>query len=146
MNFLIAFTLVLLAFLGMEIFSWALHKYLMHGILWHIHESHHQPRKGFLEINDIFSLLFGFVCMSCLIYGLKNTHWILYIGIGILLYGTLYFLLHDGFIHQRFPFFRHTANKYIKAVQKAHYAHHKHHQKDGGESFGLLWIAKKYFE
>lgn len=146
MNLLFQFSLILLTFLGMELFSWALHKYVMHGILWKIHESHHKPRKGVFEINDVFSVLFGSACVFCMVYGLQNKHWALYIGIGIFVYGFIYFLLHDGFIHQRFPFLRHSNNKYIKALQNAHYAHHKHHKKEGGESFGLLWVSKKYFK
>jgi beta-carotene 3-hydroxylase len=146
MNFWFSFALVCLTFAGMEVFSWALHKYVMHGFLWTIHQSHHSHRKGIFEINDIFSGFFGGACVFCIVYGLEKQPELLFVGIGIFVYGFLYFLLHDGFIHQRFPFFRKTNNKYIKALQKAHFAHHKHHQKDGGESFGLLWISKKYFK
>ena len=144
------FIILIFTFLGMEIFSWAIHKYLMHGILWNIHQTHHQhktnAKSSILEWNDVFSLFFGSVAIFFIIIGIQYAFWALFIGIGISLYGLVYFILHDGFIHQRFPFIRHSNNKIINAIRKAHYAHHKTHEKDGSESFGLLWVHKKYYQ
>ena len=51
----------ILAFLGayvaMEGVAWTNHKYIMHGFLWVLHESHHKPHKGRFELNDLFFLL-----------------------------------------------------------------------------------------
>lgn len=33
--------------------------------------------------------------------------WVMFIGIGISLYGLTYFLIHDVYIHRRFNWFRH---------------------------------------
>ena len=41
MNFAI-FTI--LGFAAMEAFSYFIHRFLFHGILWHIHITHHTPR------------------------------------------------------------------------------------------------------
>ncbi len=48
-------TLVFLATLaGMEVFAWWAHKYVMHGWGWGWHKSHHEPRSGWFEKNDLY--------------------------------------------------------------------------------------------
>lgn len=68
------------------------------------------------------------------------------IGAGIALYGFAYFLVHDVIIHQRFKIFTRSNNRYVKAIRWAHKMHHKHRNKEDGESFGMLFIAKQYWE
>jgi beta-carotene 3-hydroxylase len=41
-------------------------------------------------------------------------------------YGLCYFMIHDVLIHQRFKWFKHTNNKYLIGLRKAHKVHHKH--------------------
>ncbi len=142
--------ITILSFIGMEVFSWTFHKYIMHGILWNIHQTHHKhhtnENKGKLELNDIFSMIFAAIAIFFIVIGLESVFWTFFIGLGICLYGLVYFIIHDGFIHQRFLFVRHSNNKLISAIRKAHFAHHKTHEKDGSESFGLLLISKKFFQ
>jgi len=47
------------AFTGMEAFAWFTHKYVMHGFLWVWHRSHHTPRTGMFELNDLFAVVFA---------------------------------------------------------------------------------------
>ena len=68
------------------------------------------------------------------------------IGSGITLYGAAYFLVHEIIIHQRFKLFTRSNNVYIRTLRWAHKMHHKHLGKEDGESFGMLWVAKKYWE
>ena len=44
------------SFLLMEPIAWFIHKYLMHGPLWFIHQDHHNidPQKKF-QLNDFFA-------------------------------------------------------------------------------------------
>jgi hypothetical protein len=35
---------------------WA-HQALCHASLWHMHESHHRPREGPFELNDVFAIV-----------------------------------------------------------------------------------------
>ncbi len=126
MGFLQAIGIVLATLLAMECISWAMHKYLFHGPLWFIHKSHHQERSGFFEWNDVFSLLF-------------------WLGAGISLYGIIYFIFHDWFIHNRFKSFK-TTNRYLLGIRRAHKIHHKSTEKNPSEEFGLLTASKKYFK
>ena len=54
MNFLINLVIFVAAFAGMEFVAWSTHKYVMHGFLWRLHESHHRKREGAFELNDLF--------------------------------------------------------------------------------------------
>jgi len=140
----------LAAYAGMEFMAWFTHKYLMHGWLWSWHEDHHKPRhekEGFFEKNDRFFLVFALPSMLCYMIGGLTAHfWVLFIGVGISLYGLTYFLIHDVYIHQRFKWFRHLDGTYSRGILRAHGAHHAKTTKDGGESFGLLVVPAKYFK
>ena len=72
--------------------------------------------------------------------------WMIWAGLGILLYGLTYFLIHDVFIHQRFKWFRNSNNVYFRAIRRAHKIHHKHLTKEDGECFGMLVVPWKYFK
>lgn len=148
MTWFINISIVLLAFGLTEIAAWALHKYIMHGFLWRLHESHHvKDEEHFPEPNDTFFLFFAIPSAYCIAAGIAaGLDFRLYVGIGIALYGIVYFLVHDVFIHQRYSFLRKSNNRYFRALRRAHHAHHKHRQKEHSESFGLLWVGKKYFE
>lgn len=131
----------------MEGVAWFTHKYIMHGILWVLHKDHHdKTSKGFFEDNDAFFLIFAIPSIILIFLGRHEplTDFRLWIGSGIALYGMLYFLVHDIFIHQRFKWLNKTNISYFKAIRRAHKVHHKHLQKEDGECFGMLYVPKKY--
>ena len=134
-------------FLLMEGITWCTHKYVMHGFLWVLHRDHHQVEPGFFEKNDAFFVIFAVPSMCLIGFGTYNhVWWMQAIGFGIMAYGFAYFLVHDVIIHQRFKLFTRSNNKYIKAIRWAHKMHHKHLGKEDGESFGMLLVAKKYWD
>lgn len=141
--------LILLAFfICMEFVAWSAHKYLMHGFLWFLHRSHHDPayRHGFFERNDFFFIIFAIPGILLILTGSRaNFNWMFFAGLGIALYGLCYFLVHDVFIHQRLPWLKQINNLYFRAIRKAHKVHHKRMEKVGGESFGMLFVPFKYF-
>jgi len=141
--------IVIITFGIMEFVAWGAHKYVMHGFLWSWHRDHHQKDKfkRFFEKNDLFFLIFAIPAMSGFLfsYFIPDLKFCLYIAIGITLYGAAYFLIHEAFIHQRFPWFKKTNNWYFRAIRKAHKIHHKHLTKENGESFGMLFVHPKYF-
>ncbi len=138
---------VLISFVSMEAVAWITHKYIMHGILWKLHEDHHKKNpQSFFEKNDYFFLIFAIPGIICLAFGIYTTlHILLFIGIGITLYGMGYFFVHDIFIHQRFKYLRNIDNFYFRAIRRAHKMHHKHLEKEDGECFGMLFVPRKYF-
>ncbi len=149
---IILYILIVLATIGvMEFVAWAAHKYLMHGWLWIWHEDHHKPhheKHGFFEKNDLFFLVFAIPSAASYIAGsaVPGYFWLFFVGVGISIYGLIYFLIHDVYIHQRFKWFRQLDTKYSRAILRAHGAHHAKHTKEDGESFGLLIVNPKYFK
>lgn len=142
--------LVIGAYLFMEFMAWFTHKYVMHGILWSWHEDHHLPeheKHGFFERNDRFFLVFAVPSATCFIVGslVADYFFLVFIGLGILLYGITYFLIHDVYIHRRFKWFKHLDNDYSRAILKAHGEHHAKTTKEDCESFGLLVVHPKFF-
>lgn len=147
MIFLLILSIAFVTFLLMEGVTWATHKYVMHGFLWSLHKDHHKPTAHFFEKNDAFFLIFAIPSWLCIMIGLQDeNYWLAGIGFGIALYGFAYFMVHDVIIHQRFKWFSRSNNTYIKTIKWAHKMHHKHIGKEHGESFGLLYVAKKYWE
>jgi beta-carotene 3-hydroxylase len=134
-------------FLLMECVTWLTHKFVMHGFGWYLHEDHHQPKyQGVFEKNDIFFIVFAIPSILLFYFGTYTVHtYLFFIGLGILCYGIAYFLVHDVLIHQRFKWFKHTNNRYLKGLRKAHKIHHKHLGKEEGECFGMLLVPFKYF-
>lgn len=137
-----------LTFLVMEAITWCTHKYIMHGFLWYLHEDHHQPRyQSIFEKNDWFFVIFAIPSILLFYFGVSpELNVLFFIGLGILLYGIAYFLIHDVLIHQRFKWFKRTKNRYLKGLRKAHKIHHKHLNKEHGECFGMLYVPIKYFK
>lgn len=139
--------ITLATFVIMEGVTWLTHRYVMHGFLWYLHEDHHQKGPGFFEKNDAFFVIFAIPSWLCIMLGSMNqVYWVVSIGAGIALYGFAYFIVHEIIIHQRFKWFTRSNNRYIKAIRWAHKMHHKHLDKEEGESFGMLLVARKYWD
>jgi beta-carotene 3-hydroxylase len=142
-NILITFV----TFVSMEFIAWATHKYIMHGFLWVLHRDHHQGKSGFFEKNDLFFLIFAIPSFLCFLFGtFGGINFLFFIGLGIFIYGFAYFWVHDVIIHQRFKWFTRSNNYYVRTLRWAHRMHHKHIDKHDGESFGMLFVHKKYRE
>lgn len=145
--FLLALTTIG-TFLMMECVTWCTHKFVMHGFLWYLHEDHHQPKyQNILEKNDLFFVVFAIPSSLSMYFGVENQQYYLFaIGLGVLFYGIAYFLVHDVLIHQRFKWFKHTKNRYLLGLRKAHKIHHKKLDKFEGECFGMLFVPFQYFK
>jgi beta-carotene 3-hydroxylase len=130
----------------MEAFAWFSHKYIMHGIMWRWHESHHKNHHSILEKNDLFSIIFGLLAIILILIGsiFEKYQLLTWIGGGVTLYGIFYFIFHDIIVHKRVKHQLSFRNKYLKRIIKAHHIHHKLSTKEGAEAFGFLYADKKY--
>ena len=147
MNWLLFIAIILGTFIIMEGITWLTHRFVMHGFLWYLHRDHHQQSPGFFEKNDAFFLIFAIPSWLCIMLGLQHkNYWVAAIGFGIALYGFAYFIVHEVIIHQRFKWFTRSNNVYVRSIRWAHKMHHKHLGKHDGESFGMLMVAKKYWD
>lgn len=136
---------ILFVFVFMEGVAWFLHKYVMHGVGWFLHKDHHYPRKGRFEKNDLFGVLFSIISFLFILTGILSGFDIkLAIGIGIMMYGIGYFLVHDVFFHQRIKIGYKPKSKYVKRILNAHGVHHAMSTPKTGVNFGFLYASKKY--
>jgi beta-carotene 3-hydroxylase len=143
MEWIAALALVLVSVAAMEGVAWASHKYVMHGFGWAWHRDHHEPHGGFLEKNDRFALVGAALSMtmfalgSPLVRGAAAWWPGTWIGLGILIYGAIYTLVHDGLVHQRW--FRWVPRRgYARRLVQAHKLHHATIGREGGVSFGFV--------
>jgi len=133
----------------MEGVAWGMHKYVMHGLFWNLHEDHHvrDNHDSFLEMNDSFFVFFAIISITAFaLWSIFGWQISLGIGIGVFIYGVIYFVIHDLFIHQRIKIWKKTKNPYLLALRRAHKIHHKHLGKYEGECFGMLWVPMKYYQ
>ena len=139
-------SITIITFACMEGITWLTHKYAMHGFMWYFHEDHHQPKyENTFEKNDIFFVIGSIPSIVLFYFGVNGgLNYLFFMGLGFLLYGMAYFLVHDVLIHQRFKWFKKTKNKYLIGLRKAHKIHHKHLGKEDGECFGMLFVPFKY--
>ncbi len=144
MGWLSPVAIVLTAVLAMEGVAWASHKYIMHGFGWGWHRDHHEPHDKRLEKNDLFGIVGAgmsismFAIGSPLVRGPAAWEPGTWIGLGILFYGIIYTLVHDGLVHQRY--FRWVPKRgYAKRLVQAHRLHHATIGKHGGVSFGFVF-------
>ncbi|MBU2340034.1 MAG: sterol desaturase family protein [Alphaproteobacteria bacterium] len=131
---------VLLAVLGMEIFAWWAHKYIMHGWGWGWHRDHHEPHDKMFEKNDLYAVTFGTIVFFMFLIGYLYSELLWWVALGITLYGLIYTVVHDGLVHQRY--FRWVPKRgYAKRLVQAHKLHHATVGKEGGVSFGFVFAG-----
>jgi beta-carotene 3-hydroxylase len=123
----------------MEMVALATHKYVMHGPGWGWHRSHHEEHDEVLEKNDLYAVIFAGLALALIWFGSAQAGPLYWIGLGMTLYGFLYFVVHDGLVHQRWPFRYVPRNGYLKRLVQAHRLHHAVEGKDDCVSFGFLY-------
>jgi len=123
------------AALVMEPIAAALHRWVMHKRGWAWHRSHHAPKRGLVEANDLFPLVFAAFTVAVMATGtwipaLRPLFWI---GIGVSAYGAAYIVVHDLCIHGRVG--RAVGSIcYLRWVRAAHHLHHLY----GRAPYGFL--------
>ena len=144
MSLLAIILIVLTTFIAMEFIAWGSHKYIMHGWGWGWHRDHHEPHGNALEKNDLYGIVGAVMSISMFAVGsplvLGANAWEpgTWVGLGVLFYGVVYTLVHDGLVHQRY--FRWVPKSgYAKRLVQAHKLHHATVGKEGGVSFGFVF-------
>ena len=130
--------LFLAAFAFMEGVAWFTHKYVMHGFGWVWHRSHHSPRTGAFELNDLFAMVFATPAIVAIYFGVHGIAPLLPIGIGITAYGAVYAMFHDGLVHRRYWTPLSARSRFWKRLIQAHRIHHAVTTKQGCVSYGFL--------
>nr|BAS69439.1 beta-ring hydroxylase [Rhododendron japonicum f. flavum] len=142
------FALSVGAAVGMEFWARWAHKALWHASLWHMHESHHKPREGPFELNDIFAIINAVPAIALLSYGFFHKGLVPGLcfgaGLGITVFGMAYMFVHDGLVHKRFAVGPIANVPYFRRVAAAHQLHHS--DKFEGVPYGLFLGPKELEE
>lgn len=127
------------ALVAMEGVAYLAHKYVMHGPLWCLHASHHRPRTGVFEKNDLFAVFFSVPAIVCIYLGVNAYGPLLWVGLGVTAYGVVYFVFHDVIVHRRIRLPYNPKGGYMKRIVRAHWIHHSTRERDGAVSFGFIY-------
>lgn len=132
--------LFLLTVALMEGFAYVMHRWVMHGWGWFLHASHHRPRTGWFELNDLYFVIFAAPSILLLLGGVQLGwgDWATAVGAGIAAYGAIYLGFHDVIVHQRVPHRYVARSAYMKRIVQAHRLHHVVETREGNVSFGFL--------
>lgn len=138
----------ILTFMAMEFAAWSLHKYVMHGFLWNLHQDHHVINKNrWWQKNDFFAIFFAIPSFLLILFdSIYNIPLLGAIGFGIMAYGVVYFFVHEVVIHRRLKISGLNKGFYIQGLKRAHQAHHSLRTKDGAKCFGMLIVPLSYFK
>lgn len=137
----VRFTLVaVLAFVAMEPVTYALHRWVMHGVGMHLHRSHHlnaarvEPSR--LELNDLYPVMFAAAVVGAFALGFNNSNLSILVPIcvGVTAYGAVYAFVHDLVIHNRLGARVGHRSRILGHLTRAHKAHHV----TNGEPYGML--------
>jgi beta-carotene 3-hydroxylase len=136
--------LFLLTIAAMEGVAYAAHRWLMHGPGWFLHKSHHSPRTGNWELNDLYAVIFAVPSIALIMAGLHFGlgDWAVWVGAGIAAYGAIYAIFHDIIVHKRIDHRYVPRSNYMKRIVQAHRLHHAVETKEGTVSFGFLVAPK----
>src|SRR6478752_510681 len=126
MNIATGSLLFLATVAGMEGVAYAAHRWVMHGAGWFLHASHHRPRQGLWELNDLYAVIFAIPSIILLLGGVQLGWWpgCTWIGAGIAAYGAIYFGFHVWLVHERLPKRIVPRSRYLKRIAQSHRLHH----------------------
>jgi beta-carotene 3-hydroxylase len=128
------------AFIVMEPVTYAAHRWIMHGLGWALHRSHHRVRRpagalaAQVEANDWFPVMFAALTIAAMAVATARpgARLLLPAGVGVTAYGAAYAAVHDLYIHGRFVRLPPLAP--LERLAAAHALHHRY----GGEPYGML--------
>jgi len=135
-----ALLLATAGFVAMEPVTYAVHRWVMHGVGTRFHRSHHRRwptrREGepWWEGNDVFPLAFAAITVLAITAGLNVDRLgvLVPVAAGITAYGAAYAAVHDVYVHRRLPV--RWSSAALDRLADAHELHHRF----GGEPYGML--------
>lgn len=118
----------------MEPVAYATHRWVMHGVGWGWHASHHRARTTTFERNDLYPATFaGLATLTMAAAATRRWSTVMAAGVGVTAYGAAYGVVHEIYAHRRMPRLR-MRSAPLEALGRRHLRHHQR----GGEPFGML--------
>lgn len=131
---IVPLVVVAVTFAVMEVVSYLVHRFVMHGPGMRWHASHHAAPTPGAARNDLFPLCFS--VLGVLVFAASaalSSRGVFWVGVGMAAYGVAYLFVHEIAIHRRVrvPV---PDVAYLRWVRDAHLAHHV----TAGEYYGML--------
>ena len=126
--------IVIASFLVMELVSYSLHRWVMHGFGFGWHRSHHIGGSVGFERNDRFPLVMAALALALFALAGGPASALFWCATGVTAYGLVYLFVHDVYIHERIPT-RPPRLRYLEWLRRRHGVHHER----GGEPYGMLF-------
>jgi beta-carotene 3-hydroxylase len=141
----------LLVLVLMEPYSVLVHRYVWHHPLWRVHRHHHRapvgaPSVGF-NPNDVLSVSHAPVSIALALiavvvgFGTVTGQVALGACLGMIVYGSLYVLFHDGVVHGRLPVQGLMRYGWVRAIVDAHAEHHRTNHEPYGFFVSPLFVT-----
>lgn len=118
--------LTLVTVVAMEPVSAGIHRFFGHGPGWFLHRSHHDGDVDGWEANDLIPVGSATVTMGLFWLGVTqpDVRFLVPIALGATIYGAIYFVLHDLYIHRRIPVLPERIELF-EPIRRAHLEHHE---------------------
>lgn len=130
---MIVLAVAAVAFVTMEGVTYLAHRFVMHGVGWLLHRSHHESSLARFEANDAYPIGFGALTVAVMALGFQLPMSALVAAtVGVTMYGAAYLFVHDVYIHGRLG--RLPRVEVLERLRSAHLVHHLYK----GEPFGML--------
>ena len=121
------------AFVAMEGFTYLAHRFVMHGIGWALHRSHHEASADWFEANDVFPCIGAAFAMVGFAVGFNvPVTGLVAVGLGVTAYGAAYMFVHALYTHGRLG--RLPEMAVLERLRRAHAIHHLFR----AEPYGML--------
>ncbi len=127
--------LALVVAVAMEPISAGIHRYFGHGAGWVFHRSHHEDELIGFEANDVIPAVSAAITIVAFLVGVtvEGASILVPLATGATIYGLVYFVLHDLYIHRRLP----LLPERITLLEPMRHAHLDHHRTGVG-NWGIL--------
>ncbi|MFA8449344.1 MAG: hypothetical protein ACEPOW_01480 [Bacteroidales bacterium] len=132
-----------IAFVLMEFFAYAINRHIIYGPLWYMKSRSSKKSYSKKKGNPFFAVFFSALFILCLYIGTHSyMHELVYIAIGIFIYGIMFFILQDILVHRKVRIFVFRASKlYYRVVITAY----KAYKNDPRKAFYPLIPPFKFF-
>src|ERR1700710_1444093 len=75
MSWFFGIALLALTVAAMEVVAYVAHRWVMHGVGWFLHESHHRAHSGNWDLIDLYAVIFAVPSIILLLGGVQLGWW-----------------------------------------------------------------------
>lgn len=93
-----------------------LHRFVINGFGWSLHEDHHRYTEGSLQKNDTFAGILSLLTFMLIFINARELNILFRIGLGVAIYGLGYFVFHYVWFHKKIKTKYKPKSSYMKKI------------------------------